>query len=226
MSNPKIVSDWFSGEVSLNDLGNPFRRGLMFWEEEVVAKYFPHQSHVLDIGCGSGREAFYLYDKGFKITGIDVSEQPIKIAKQSAIKTRRDIDFLLTNGADIPFQSNTFDTVIMWSQAFGNVYGEENQVHLLKECHQVLKTGGVICFSGHDKSFIQNQHPEYTCGKKFYPYADTECYWEIFTIEEMISLAKKSGFQLLECQNASKWHIGEIEPGRDPGAVNYYVGRK
>jgi tellurite methyltransferase len=37
---------------------------------------------ALDLGVGNGRNALYLLEKGFKVTGVDMSEEGIKLLKQ------------------------------------------------------------------------------------------------------------------------------------------------
>lgn len=37
---------------------------------------------ILDLACGKGRHAKYLYKKGFDVTGVDLSEESIEYAKQ------------------------------------------------------------------------------------------------------------------------------------------------
>lgn len=39
---------------------------------------------ILDLACGKGRHSIYLNAKGFKVTGVDLSENSIKLAKKSA----------------------------------------------------------------------------------------------------------------------------------------------
>ena len=68
------------------------KRGLKIWEADVVS-LFPVKSHILDIGCGAGREAFRLYDMGFTVTAVDICEKAIKSAKVLAAETNRSIDF-------------------------------------------------------------------------------------------------------------------------------------
>ena len=46
-------------------------------------------AHILDVGCGRGRHAFELYRHGFKVTGIDLSHENIKYAKDKAKMKRR-----------------------------------------------------------------------------------------------------------------------------------------
>lgn len=198
-NNIEIVKKLYSEESAIKDMRDYTNRKLKIWENE-VASHFPAKSWILDIGCGMGRETFCLYDRGFRITAIDISEKVIEIAKQFAIESKRDIEFLLTNGLDLPFESNTFDVVIMWSQTFGLFYGVENKLHILRECSRVLKSNGILSFSGHDKEFLESKYSQYLDGKKFFPYADTDCYWEAFTTNEMIDLAQKTGFSVLECK--------------------------
>ena len=42
------------------------------------------EAHILDVGCGRGRHAIELYRHGFTVTGIDLSHENIKYAKDKA----------------------------------------------------------------------------------------------------------------------------------------------
>lgn len=198
--NIKIVSDWYSNERSYEYMPKTINKGLNLWEKKVVTDYFLPNTHILDIGCGMGREAFALYDMGFRITAVDISEPIIENAKQLASETKRKIGFVLTSGLSLPFADNIFDILIIWSQTFELFYGEENQIQLLKECKRVLKKGGNLSFSGHDREFQQAHYSQYLIGNKFYAYADTECYWESFTIDEILKLVKQVGFDFVVCE--------------------------
>ena len=197
--NIEIVKKLYSEEPVIKDMRDYTNKKLKIWENEVVS-HFQDKSWILDIGCGMGREAFCLYDMGFRITAIDISEKVIEPAKQFALESKRDIEFLITNGLDLPFDCNTFDAVILWSQTFGLFYEEKNKIHILKECSRVLKSNGILSFSGHDKEFLEAKYSQYLDCKKFFPYADTDCYWEAFTTNEMIDLAQKTGFSVVECK--------------------------
>lgn len=200
----RIVSEHFSKDVFVKDMQDRINIGLNAWEKRVIEKYFKKGASILNIGCGPGREAFALYDLGYKITGIDISEEELKIAKKGAVETHRDILFEITNGLDLCFPDESFDYIVMWAQAFGNVYGYENQIHLLKECHRVLKAGGMMSYSGHYYKTVKEECGVYVDGKKFYAIADTDCYWELFTMEEMIGLNNDSSFKTVECVNAAE----------------------
>lgn len=174
--NLKIVSDWYTTENSYEYMPKANKNGLKIWERSVISKCFCGNSHVLDIGCGMGREAFALFDMGYKVTGVDISEPIISKARQLAIESKRGIEYILTDGLNLPFQSDTFDIIIIWSQTFGLFYGEENQIHILQECKRVLKKGGILSISGHDREFLQANYAHCLKGNKFYAYANSDCY--------------------------------------------------
>jgi hypothetical protein len=52
----------------------------------------------------------------------------------------------------------------------------------------------------HDKEFLEAKCPQYLDDKKFFPYKNTDCYWETFTMNEMVDLAQKTGFTVMECK--------------------------
>ena len=91
--NINVVKKLYSEETAIKDMRDYTNKKLKVWENEVVS-HLPVNSWILDIGCGMGREAFCLHDRGFKITAIDISEKVIEPAKQFALESKRDIEFL------------------------------------------------------------------------------------------------------------------------------------
>lgn len=198
MSNDlKDVVNWYSSEKSYDYMSGASKNGLKIWENEVVNQYFTEKSHILDIGCGTGREAFALYDLGYQITAVDISKLILKQAIQLAAQTDRKINFTRINGLDLPFEDGSFDSVIIWSQTFGLMYGEANKKHILNECKRVLKNNGILSFSTHDRVFEEQHYPQYLEGNKFWAYK--ECYWETFSIDELKAFADSVGLKVLDC---------------------------
>ncbi len=213
----KKVVDWYSSEKSYDYMPEATKKGLKIWEKEVIRDFFPPNSDVLIIGCGMGREAFVLYEMGYKVTAVDISEPILKQAKALASEYKMNIDFSIINGLDLPFNDNSFDIVIIWSQTFGLLYGTDNQFHMLNECKRVLKKEGILSFSAHDKEFVEKNYPQYVEGKKFWAYQ--ECYWEIFSIDEITKLTKQVGFNVLSCEQ------GQVYQPED-GIIIHCVAKK
>jgi len=195
------AKDWFSGGAALDEMQRHQGR-LKLWEAK-VAKSFPAHASILNIGCGTGREAFALHAMGFRVTGVDVSETAVAIARGAAAEQDVCIDFLVTDGTSLPFDDASFDAVILWAQTFGLFHGGENQHHILMECKRVLRPGGLLSFSGHDREYQQLHCAEYLEGRRFYPFAETDLYYESFVIGELRGAAQQAGFEVLTCERGS-----------------------
>ncbi len=69
----------------------------------------------IDIGCGEGFYAIYLAKKGFEVTGIDISENAIKLAKRNAEKEGVKINFMQLDIEDLDKINEKFDFVLEWA---------------------------------------------------------------------------------------------------------------
>lgn len=67
---------------------------------------------VLDLGCGTGWLSVYLAKQGFNLTGLDISVQAIKLAREWASKEDLDIHFDVGDIADMPYPDAAFDAVV------------------------------------------------------------------------------------------------------------------
>jgi ubiquinone/menaquinone biosynthesis C-methylase UbiE len=104
-----------------------------------VAAEIPANSRVLEAAPGPGYFAIELAKLGtFQITGLDISETFVEIARGNAAKANVPVDFRHGNVASMPFDSETFD-FLLCRAAFKNF---TEPVHALQEMHRVLKPGG------------------------------------------------------------------------------------
>ena len=58
--------------------------GLYPTEVYLVEKYFTPGAAVLDVGCGGGREAFGLAERGFSVTAVDYLPTFVEACRQGA----------------------------------------------------------------------------------------------------------------------------------------------
>lgn len=94
---------------------------------------------VLDAGCAAGRDSRILQDSGLEVTGIDLSSELIRIARQN----NPDISFVEGSFLDLPFQAETFDGV--WAHAsLLHLESIEQVQQALQEFHRVLSTDGIL----------------------------------------------------------------------------------
>ena len=116
---------------------------------------------VLDIATGTGDLALEIYKrlKPDKITGVDISEGMLKVAREKIQRKKLSqvIDFRVGDSENLKFDDNYFDAVTV---AFG-VRNFANLKAGLKEMYRVLKPGGKIVI-------LEFSQPEKFPVKQFY----------------------------------------------------------
>ena len=189
------VTRWYEDKKNVDEMleWNP---NLKIWENKVTG-YFPAGAKILDIGCGLGREAFALSDMGYDVTGVDISKEVITQVKKLAADKGYDILFYDYDGKSLPFPDGSFDVVLIWAQTFGLLYGDKYKQDCLAEWKRVLKEGGLVSFSAHDYRYLKEHYPDCLDGRKFFPYANAEIYWETFEAPEIIRFADRAGLDIL-----------------------------
>ncbi len=103
---------------------------------------------ALDICCGAGTNPVYLAQKGFDVTGIDVSLTAIGMAKKKATRAKVDISFVTESFIDLSFKDEVFDFVFDMG-CFHHVEVEDRP-KFIEGVFRVLKKGSVYmltCFS-------------------------------------------------------------------------------
>ena len=94
---------------------------------------------ILDAGSAAGRDSHYFFNKGLEVTGVDLSEELIEIARKKC----PEIEFIKADFRKLPFEDNFFDGV--WAHA-ALVHMEkiEDIKRALKEFKKVLKKDGIL----------------------------------------------------------------------------------
>jgi ubiquinone/menaquinone biosynthesis C-methylase UbiE len=97
------------------------------------------ESSVLEVAPGPGYFVIELAKLGkYKISGLDISETFVDIARQNAREQGVQIDFRHGNASSMPFSEGSFDRIVCRA-AFKNF---TDPVGALREMHRVLGRGG------------------------------------------------------------------------------------
>jgi len=104
-------------------------------------------SKIIDIGCGTGRHAIELAKRGYSVTGIDLSENQIKRAREKAQEAGVTIDFQIQDARNLPFDGE-FDLAIMLCEGgFSLMETDEMNYEILKSATKSLKSKGKFIFT-------------------------------------------------------------------------------
>jgi ubiquinone/menaquinone biosynthesis C-methylase UbiE len=96
-------------------------------------------SRVLEVAPGPGFFAIELAKLGnYKITGLDISNTFVEIARRNAGQEHVEVDFQHGNASEMPFADDSFD-FLLCRAAFKNFSQPERAI---REMHRVLKLGG------------------------------------------------------------------------------------
>ncbi|OLC48257.1 MAG: hypothetical protein AUI64_04040 [Acidobacteria bacterium 13_1_40CM_2_64_6] len=106
-----------------------------------------HGRTVLDVGCGAGVDLARFAKGGAEVTGVDVSQSAVGLARTNFEQQRLRGRFELANGEQLPFADNTFDLVF----AHGVVQYTAQPQRLVDECRRVLKPGGEAIFQVYNR---------------------------------------------------------------------------
>ncbi|MDP6514518.1 MAG: class I SAM-dependent methyltransferase [SAR202 cluster bacterium] len=208
------VLERFSDPLEVAEYRRRVDRGLLKWERTVVSRHMQKSTNVLNIGCGGGREAFALSDLGFKVVGVDVVPSQIESARVTARELGEDVEFQLSDGVSLDFDDCSFDSVVMWGQAFGNIPNAESRAFALSEIERVLKPGGVVSLSVHNREVcepiaalegllaeatLELEDGDFLFKGDAASGSQTVGYWHYFRAEELKDLCESAGLHVQEC---------------------------
>jgi ubiquinone/menaquinone biosynthesis C-methylase UbiE len=95
---------------------------------------------LLDVGCGIGGPARHFAVQGYQVTGIDLTEEFVRVAASLTriIKLDEHAQFRQGSALEMPFKSGTFDRAYMIHVGM-NI---EDKAGVFREVARVLKQGG------------------------------------------------------------------------------------
>jgi SAM-dependent methyltransferase len=105
------------------------------------------EGRVLDVGCGAGRAALALQERGHQVTAIDVSPGAVEVARDRGVDDARVVD--VADVAD-EFGHGTFDTVLMLGNNFGLVGTAETAPDRLRGLATVATDGATLVAQSRD----------------------------------------------------------------------------
>ncbi len=115
-------------------------------------------SHILDLGCGPGLYSELFAEKGFAVTGIDISQNSINYAIEQATINQQSIHYICKNYLEIDYE-NQFDVITL---IYGDlcVLSHDERHLLLQKVYRALKPGGYLVFDVFTKHYIPKNTPK------------------------------------------------------------------
>jgi 2-polyprenyl-6-hydroxyphenyl methylase/3-demethylubiquinone-9 3-methyltransferase len=117
-------------------------RTLRPWIVERIGNVFadPSRCHILDIGCGGGLNSNPLAKLGYQVTGIDLSEESLAVARE--YDETGTATYLHADALSLPFPDQHFDVIT----AMDFLEHVEDPSLIIREVARLLKPGGLFFF--------------------------------------------------------------------------------
>jgi ubiquinone/menaquinone biosynthesis C-methylase UbiE len=148
----------------------------------------PRPQLVLDIGGGSGRFAVPLYEAGYQLLVLDVDATPLRIL----VRSEPGIGRALVSGRsdELPIADDSVDCVLCIE-----VPVLDDPATFLAACRRVLRTGGVVIFTAHNRRSYKGLLKQLTSRRQ-----ERRYYGETYlhTISEIRAQLRAFGFSLFQ----------------------------
>ncbi len=108
----------------------------------------PGSGRCLDLCCGTGVHLDGLSALGWQVTGLDISTDQLRIARERV--ANRDVDLVHGNAQCLPFEAESFDAVV---SLFSHTDLDDFRA-AMREVARVLRRGGRFVYVGLHPCFV------------------------------------------------------------------------
>jgi SAM-dependent methyltransferase len=167
------------------------------------------RGRVIDLGCGAGRVSLHLQERGFDVTGLDISRLALKVCKERGLRKVK-----LGSIQILRLQPNSFDTAILFGNNFGLVGTPSKAKRVLRDLHRILSDGGLILAEtldpykteepAHLAYHRRNRKNGRLAGQvrmrvRYRQYRTPWLDWLILSRDELAGIVKGTGWKVDEC---------------------------
>jgi SAM-dependent methyltransferase len=109
--------------------------------ERLALRGIPSQARILDLCCGTGQLAHLLTERGYRVTGVDGSEEMLRYARENAPQAQ----FILTDARSFSLQGE-FHLALSVFDSLNHIMDLEELALTFGNVYQALLPGGLFLF--------------------------------------------------------------------------------
>lgn len=172
---------------------------------------------VLDAGCGYGRIAIPLAERGYDLTGIDITPCMLAAAQEqeaARLGAAAKIRWELGDLRKLPCDANSFDAALCMWLTFNELLEHDEQLKTLQELQRVIRPGGWALIDG-PPYMDSDTEPEAAMGSRQTTDA-TECFARVDPVQS------RTGQRYLELARDASIEAFELTVDDCPGRQRYF----
>jgi SAM-dependent methyltransferase len=131
------VAEWYDAEFATTELGLSARRIVLRLLGEGPGR-------LLDVGCGGGAHAVEFAERGWTVTGVDLSRAQLELARA------RGVDVVEADATALPFDDESFDGAV---STFTHTDVDDFPA-VIRETARVLRPEGRLVYLGIHPCFV------------------------------------------------------------------------
>jgi SAM-dependent methyltransferase len=118
--------------------------------QRVIERERPGSRSVLDLGCGTGRHDFLLAERGYRVTGVDLSHEMLAVAEAERVSRQASASSELPRFAQGDARTvrlgETFDVVVSLFHVMSYQSTNADLLAALRTLREHVKPGGLVLF--------------------------------------------------------------------------------
>jgi SAM-dependent methyltransferase len=167
---------------------------------------------------------------------MDLVREMVRAARTQAAVDGQRIRALAANLTSLPFREAMFDGVAMLGQVIAHVWGRDNRVSALRSVRSVLRPGGVLALTTHNRRChwkfrlyfgLLNrlrrlarmfgyrkalQENDRWCRRISSAQSHPTVFLHMYDLEEAIADLEAAGFEVLQAQSRAEYESGRQDP--------------
>ncbi|MFC0522539.1 class I SAM-dependent DNA methyltransferase [Pontibacillus salicampi] len=109
--------------------------------------------HILDLGTGTGEIAIRLSQRGYQVTGVDLSEEMLTLAQHKAQQANAPVQWLHMDITDMAL-TRSYDAVISYCDVLNYIHEEQALKQFFANAYQLLNENGLLLFDVHSIGYV------------------------------------------------------------------------
>ncbi len=147
--------DWFASKEYLTVYRHRDNKDAETFANTFLGKYpVAEGAEVLDAACGPGRFSFVFANKGYSVSGFDLSATLLEVAKNNAGSLNLNVNFKRSDIREVNY-SQKFSLILNMFTSFGYFEEDSENFAFIKNSTDFIKQNGIFVLDYLNKSNLE-----------------------------------------------------------------------